>query len=135
MQIAVKLPTQIDVLHHLVARLEEKRMELYRLSGMAAEYGHAIACESEIRELLDELASILAQPTWRYMNARESGAAKAVGRPQDELGRDIAPLLLALFCRFNDKAGRQSVWTSTDGKLCRKRPESTSSFLESSPNA
>jgi hypothetical protein len=47
----------------------------------------------------------------------ESPEYRGVGRPVNHMIRYLGPELVAIFLRYQNSAGRRSVWSSSDGKL------------------
>jgi hypothetical protein len=122
-----ELPSQSFIWGVLAPRFESEltlqKSEIWRLSGLLEEYGGTADGdrdrELEQKALIAELTGLLVQAVAHEVADQQFGnsSSRRVGRPPDVVIPYLAPELLSVFLRCHDKAGRQSVVTSIDGKL------------------
>ena len=139
MQRGIDFPSQEFVWTVLAPRIEEYLTErkltileligLYRLFGPA---GAGFTGELEGDEAIKELTGQIVISFCEDLIERIQSAAseRRAGRPCDVLTRALGPRLLDLFLRYNPTAGRQSVWTSIDGKLVQEEAGPFFGFVE-----
>ena len=118
--------TQLFMDGPLAPRFESElilqKSEIWRLSGFFEEYGGPAEGyrEREQQALINELTRLLVQAVAHEAANRQftnNNSTRNAGRPRDVITPYLAPELLSVFLRCHDKAGRQSVTTSIDGKL------------------
>jgi hypothetical protein len=122
--------------HRFQSELTRRKSRIWRLSGLLAEYGGRadgnLYREREQGALIEALAGLLAQAVAHEVANRQlaDNSGRRVGRPRDVLIPFLAPELLSVFMRCHDRAGRQSVTTSIDGKLKQKEEGQLFEFIE-----
>jgi len=121
-----EIPSQTYVWSVLASRiqseLELQKSRLWRLSGFRREYGGqaegAPHRERELMALIEELVGLLVQAAALDAEDRQfaKSSGRRAGRPLDVIIPYLAPKLLSVFLRCNDRAGRQSIIIPIDGK-------------------
>lgn len=134
-----EVPSQSFVWGVLAARFQSEltlqKSEIWRLSGLLEEYGGPadgdFYREREQRALIEELTGLLVQAVIREATNRQftNISGRRVGRPRDVVSPYLAPELLSVFLRCHDKAGRQSVTTSIDGRLKQREAGQLFEFI------
>jgi hypothetical protein len=118
------------------SELTLKKSEIWRFSGLLEEYGGPadgdFYREREQKALIEELTGLLVQAVTREVANRQltKGSSRRVGRPRDVVTPYLAPELLSVFLRCHDRAGRQSVATSIDGRLKQTEAGQLFEFIE-----
>ncbi len=135
-----EVPSQSFVWSALAPRFQSeltlKRSEIWQRSGLLEEYGGPadgdMYRERELNALIEALCGLLVRGVIREVTDRQSAnrSGRRPGRPRDALIPLLAPELLSVFLRFNDRAGRQSVTTFTDGKFTQKEAGQLFEFVE-----
>jgi hypothetical protein len=82
--------------------------------------GASYTGEGEEHRIIEELTSFLVQAAALEAQEITNGSGRRVGRPRDVMTPYLAPELLSVYLRCHNSGGRQSVATSTDGKLGQK---------------
>ena len=124
------VPSQSFVWSALAPRFQSEltlqRSEIWQLSGLLEEYGGPVDGdmyrERELNALIEALCGLLVQGVIREVADRQSAKrfSRRPSRPRDAMIPLLAPELLSVFLRFNDRAGRQSVTTSINGKITQR---------------
>ena len=130
------LPSQSFIWGILAPRFQSEltlqKSEIWRLSGFLKEYGGPadgdFYREREQKALIETLTGLLVHAVTRELSNRR--LAKGVGRPSDVVTPYLAPELLSVFLRCHDRAGRQSVTTSIDGRLKQSEGGQLFKFIE-----
>jgi hypothetical protein len=135
-----EVPSQSFVWGVLTPRIQSEltlqKSEIWRLSGLLEEYGGPadgdMYRERELNALIEALCGLLVQGVIREVADRQSAnrSGRRPGRPRDAMIPLLAPELLSVFLRFNDRAGRKSVTTSIDGKITQKEAGQLFKFFE-----
>ena len=135
-----EVPNQSFVWSVLAPRFQSEltlqRSEIWQLSGLQEEYGGPadddMYRERELNALIEALCGLLVQGVIREIADRQSAncSGRRPGRPRDAMIPLLAPELLLVFLRCNDRAGRQSVTTSIDGKITQKEAGQLFEFIE-----
>ena len=122
-----EVPSQGFVWGVLAARFQSEltlqASEIWRLSGLLEEYGGPAAGEfyreREQKALIEEITGLLVQAVTHEAANRQltNKSGRRVGRPGDVVTPYLGPELLSVFLRCHDRAGRQSVATSIDGRI------------------
>jgi hypothetical protein len=122
-----EVPSQSFIWGVLAPRFQSEltlqKAEIWRLSGFLEEYGGPpdgdFYREREQKALIEELTGLLVQAVAHEAADRQfaNSSSRRAGRPRDVVTPYLAPQLLSVFLRCHDRAGRQSVATSIDGKL------------------
>lgn len=122
-----EVPSQSFIWGVLAPRFESEltlqKSEIWRLSGLLEEYGGPadgdFYREREQQALIKELTGLLVQAVAHEAASRQftNRSSRRAGRPPDVVTPYLAPGLLSVFLRCHDRAGRQSVATSIDGRL------------------
>src|SRR5258705_6171718 len=123
-----EIPSQSFIWGVLAERFQSEltlqKSEIWRLSGLLAEYGGPadgdFYREREQKALIEELTGLLLQAVIREAEDRQftDSPSRRAGRPKDIVTPYLAPELLSVFRRCHERAGRQSVvvGTTIDGK-------------------
>jgi len=121
-----EVPSQSFILGVLAPQFQSEltlqKSEIWRLSGLLAEYGGPadgdFYREREQKALIEELTGLLLQAVIHEAENRQftDSPSRRAGRPKDVVTPYLSPELLSVFLRFHARAGRQSVATSIDGK-------------------
>jgi hypothetical protein len=135
-----EVPSQSVIWGVLAPRFQSEltlqRSEIWQRSGLLAEYGGPadgdMYRERELYALIEALCGLLVQGVIREIADRQSAnrSGRRPGRPRDAMIPLLAPELLSVFLRFNDRAGRQSVTTSIDGKITQREAGQLFKFIE-----
>ena len=82
--------------------------------------------------LIEEIAGLVVQAAALEAENRQfaNSSGRRRGRPKDVMIPFLAPKLLAVFSRCHDRAGRQSVATSVDGKITQKEAGELFLFID-----
>jgi hypothetical protein len=91
-----------------------------RFVGRVWPPGASYTGEGEEHRIIEELTSFLVQAAALEAQEITNGSGRRVGRPRDVMTPYLAPELLSVYLRCHNSGGRQSVATSTDGKLGQK---------------
>ena len=88
--------------------------------------------ESELNALIEALCGVLVRGAFAEIADRQSAnrSSRRPGRPHDAMIPRLAPELLSVFLRFNDRARRQSVTTSINGKITQREAGGSLEFIE-----
>jgi hypothetical protein len=134
------IPSQSFVWGVLAARFQSEltlqKSEIWRLSGLLEEYGGVadgdFYREREQKALMEALTGLLVQAVTREAASRQfaGNSSRRAGRPKDVVTPFLAPELLSVFLRCHERAGRQSVATSIDGKLKQKEAGRLYEFIK-----
>lgn len=119
-----EVPSESVIWTELLSRFESEltlqKSEIWRLSGLLEEYEREADGDREIEldALIEVLTGLLVQAVAREAANQQStkNSSRSAGRPRDVITPYLAPELLSVFLRCHDRAGRQSVATSIDGK-------------------
>jgi hypothetical protein len=135
-----EVPTQSFIWGELARRFESEltrqKSVIWRLSGMLEEYGSPPGGdrdrELEQKTLIEELTRLSVQAVICELAHRQSAnsSSRRRGRPKDVITPYLAPKLLSVFLRCHDRAGRQSVATSVDGKATQREAGELFKFIE-----
>jgi len=135
-----EVPNQSFVWGVLAPRFQSEltlqKSEIWRFSGLLEEYGGPadgdFYREREQKALIEGLTGLLVQAVTRAVANRQptKGSSRRVGRPRDVVTPYLAPELLSVFLRCHDRAGRQSVATSIDGKLKQREAGRLFEFIK-----
>ncbi len=135
-----EIPSQTYVWSVLASRfqseLELQKSRIWRLSGFRGEYGGPAEGdpyrERELMALIEEIAGLVVQAAALEAENRQfaNSSGRRRGRPKDVMIPFLAPKLLAVFSRCHDRAGRQSVATSVDGKITQKEAGELFLFID-----
>ena len=135
-----EVPSQIFVWGVLAPRFQSEltlqKSEIWRFSGLLEEYGGTadedFYREREQKALIEELTGLLVQAVNHEAASRQptNNSSRRAGRPPDVITPYLAPELLSVFLRCHDRAGRQSVATSIDGKLKQREAGQLFEFFE-----
>jgi hypothetical protein len=118
------------------AELTLRKSKIWRSSGLLAEYGGWADGdryrECEQKALIEALTGLLVQAVIREVANRQliKNAGRGVGRPRDVVSPYLAPELLSVFLRCHDRAGRQSITTSIDGKSKQREAGKLFEFID-----
>ena len=131
-------PSQSFIWGVLAPRFESEltlqKLEIWRLSGLLEEYGGPadgdFYREREQKALIEALAGLLVQAVTREVADRANSSNRRAGRPRDVVTPYLARELLSVFLRFHDRAGRQSVATSIDGKIRQREAGKLFEFIK-----
>ena len=109
------IPSQSFVWGVLAARFQSEltlqKSEIWRLSGLLAEYGGPadgdFYREREQKSLIEELTGLLLQAVFHEAENRQftDSPSRRAGRPKDVVTPYLAPELLSVFLRFHARAG------------------------------
>jgi hypothetical protein len=119
----------------ILSELTLQKTEIWRLSGLLEEYGGPadddFYREREQKALIEELTGLLVQAVTREAANRQTtnNSSRRVGRPRDVVTPYLAPELLSVFLRCHDRAGRQSITTSIDGRLKQREAGELFEFI------
>jgi hypothetical protein len=128
-QPSIALPSEVDVWTVLSTRIQtgltERKSKILELSGIHDEFGppgDGFTGQLDADQLTLELsgAQLVAFATDIVARSASASMERKAGRPRDVLTRELGPPLLALYMRYHDSAGRQSVLTSVDGRLVQE---------------
>jgi hypothetical protein len=121
-----EVPSESFIWGELAARFQSEltlqKSEIWRLSGLLEEYGGVadgdFYREREQNALMEALTGLLVQAVTREAASRQlaGNSSRRAGRPKDVVTPFLAPELLSVFLRCHERAGRQSVVTSIDGR-------------------
>jgi hypothetical protein len=135
-----EVPSQSFVWGVLAPRFQSEltlqRSEIWRRSGLLEEYGGPadgdMYRERELNALIEALCGLLVQGVIREVADRQSAnrSSRRPGRPRDPMIPLLGPELLLVFLRFHDRAGRQSVTTSIDGKIRQREAGQLFKFIK-----
>jgi hypothetical protein len=104
------------------SELELQKRRIWRLSGLLREYGEPadgdLYREQELMALIEVLTGLLVLAVIQEAQSRQlsNRQGRRAGRPKDVITPYLAPELLSVFRRYNDRAGRQSIIIPIDGK-------------------
>jgi len=135
-----EVPSESFIWGVLAPRFESElilqKSEIWRLSGFLEEYGGPAEGdfyrEREQQALIKELTGLLAQAVAHEAANRQfaNNSSRRAGRPPDVVTPYLAPGLLSVFLRCHDRAGRQSVATSIDGRLKQREAGPLFEFID-----
>jgi hypothetical protein len=135
-----EIPSQSFIWGVLASRFQSEltlqKSEIWRLSGLLDEYGGTadgdFYREREQNALIEALTGLLVQAVTHEAESRElaGSSSRRAGRPKDVMTPFLAPELLSVFLRCHERAGRQSVATSIDGKLKQKEAGRLFEFIK-----
>jgi hypothetical protein len=133
-------PSQMFVWGELASGFESdlilQQSDIWQLSGLEEEYGGPASGdrnrEIEQRALIAELAGVLVQAVICELEDRllSKSSGRRAGRPRDVITPYLGPKLLSVFLRCHNRAGRQSVITSLDGKLKQREAGRLHDFIK-----
>jgi hypothetical protein len=88
--------------------------------------------EREQQALIEALTGLLVQAVSLEVANRQltKDTSRRVGRPRDVVIPYLGPELLSVFLRCHDRAGRQSVTTSIDGRLKQREAGQLFEFIK-----
>ena len=118
------------------AELTLRKSKIWRSSGLLAEYGGRadgdMYRERELNALIEALCGLLVHGVIREVADRQSTnrSGRRPGRPRDVVSPYLAPELLSVFLRCHDRAGRQSITTSIDGKSKQREAGKLFEFID-----
>ena len=134
------VPSESVIWSELLPRFESEltlqKSKIWRLSGLLEEYGGPadgdFYREREQQALIKELTGLLVQAVAHEAANRQftNNSGRRAGRPPDVVTPYLAPGLLSVFLRCHDRAGRQSVATSIDGRLKQKEAGPLFEFID-----
>ena len=134
-----EVPSQSFVWRVLTPRFQSEltlqRSEIWRLSGLLEEYGGPadgdMFRERELDALIETLCGLLVQAVISEVADRESAnrSSRRPGRPRVPMIPLLGRELLLVFLRCHDRAGRQSVTTSIDGKITQREAGQLFEFI------
>jgi hypothetical protein len=135
-----EVPSESFIWGELAPRFESEltlqKSEIWRLSGLLEEYGGPadgdFYREREQQALIEELTGLLVQAVAHEAANRQftNNSSRRAGRPPDVVTPYLAPGLLSVFLRCHDRAGRQSVATSIDGRLKQREAGPLLEFID-----
>jgi hypothetical protein len=133
-----EVPSQSFIWGVLAPRFEKEltrqKSEIWRLSGLLEEYGGPAEGdfyrEREQKALIEVLTGLLVQTVLCKVAEVSNSSGRRVGRPRDAMTPYLAPVLLSVFLRCQDRAGRQSVATSVDGKIRQREAGQLYEFIK-----
>lgn len=105
------------------SELELQKRRIWRISGLLREYGGPadgdLYRERELMALIEVLTGLLVLAVNQEAQSRQlsNKQRRRAGRPRDVITPYLAPELLSVFRRYNDRAGRQSIIIPIDGEL------------------
>src|ERR1700730_8570820 len=118
------------------AELTLRKSKVWRSSGLLAEYGGRADGdryrECEQKALIEALTGLLVSGVALEGANRQptKDCSRRVGRPRDVVSPYLAPELLSVFLRCHDRAGRQSITTSIDGRLKQREAGKLFEFID-----
>lgn len=118
------------------SELTLQKSEIWRRSGLLEEYGGPadgdMYRERELNALIEALCGLLVQGVIREVANRHPAnrSSRRPGRPRDPMTPLFGRELLSVFLRFNDRAGRQSVTTSIDGRITQREAGQLFEFIK-----
>jgi hypothetical protein len=135
-----EVPSQSVVWGVLAPRFQSEltlqKSEIWRRSGLLEEYGGPadgdFYREREQNALIEALTGLLVQAVTLEVANRQltKDTSRRVGRPRDVVTPYLGPELLSVFLRCHDRAGRQSVTTSIDGRLEQREAGQLFEFIK-----
>jgi hypothetical protein len=135
-----KVPSQTFIWSVLASRLQSElelqKTRIWRLSGLRGEYGGPadgdFYRERELNAQIEAFTGLLVQAVAHEAANRQftNNSSRRVGRPRDVMTPYLARELLSVFLRCHDRAGRQSVATSIDGKITQAEAGELFQFID-----
>jgi hypothetical protein len=135
-----EVPSQSFIWGVLAPRFQSEltlqKSEIWRLSGLLEEYGGPAEGdfyrEREQKALIEVLTGLLVKTVICEVAERQlaNSSGRRAGRPRDAMTPFLAPELLSVFLRCHDRAGRQSVATSVDGRIRQREAGQLYEFVK-----